>query len=257
MNGIKRVNILSCPFDAISFSESLECIRNAVLNRTHLHILVGNVDMVIKVRNDYDYSQIWWASDLIIADGVPITWSAKLLRTPLKGRVSGTDIVMECSRISAETGCAVALIGGIEAVTQKAALVMEEAYPGSHIIFFPTPFPLDDESNETLVQDISKSGASIVLAALGAPRQERWIQANLDRSGAMVGIGIGSAFDIISGTKPRAPKWMCDHGLEWFYRMMQEPKRLGRRYIIDDSPFLFHLAIEIIRRIIRVERKKI
>jgi exopolysaccharide biosynthesis WecB/TagA/CpsF family protein len=87
-----------------------------------------------------------------------------------------------------------------------------------------------------------------VLAALGAPRQERWVQSHLGASGANVGIGIGSAFDIISGRNPRAPGWMQALGLEWFYRMLQEPRRLGRRYLVDDSPFLILLPVEIVRR---------
>jgi N-acetylglucosaminyldiphosphoundecaprenol N-acetyl-beta-D-mannosaminyltransferase len=98
-----------------------------------------------------------------------------------------------------------------------------------------------------MVDRIRSVRAGIVLVALGAPRQERWVQANLAACRAEVGIGIGSAFDIICGDQPRAPRWMCDHGLEWLHRMMLDPRRLGRRYLVEDSPFLLHLAVALLR----------
>ncbi len=107
-------------------------------------------------------------------------------------------------------------------------------------------------SNETinteLIREIKALDAKIVFAALGVPRQENWIAAHLVESGSLVGVAVGSAFDIISGDKPRAPKWMQDFGLEWFHRMLQEPRRLGKRYLLEDSPFLYHLALAALRR---------
>lgn len=168
--------------------------------------------------------------------------------------MSGTDLVWSCAEVSTETGCAVALVGGGEGVSVRAAGKMQDKYPTSRLHAISAPFPLGKKENEDLVRDIKAIDAKIVLVALGAPRQERWVQSYLERCGAYVGIGIGSAFDIICGDKPRAPDWMKDNGMEWLYRLKQDPKRLGRRYLLEDSPFLFHLAVEILKRKIQKGR---
>ncbi len=257
MDSVKRVDILGCPFDVISFSETAQQIKRAVLENKRLQFCPGSIDFVMKARRDLRFAEALWRADCVFADGVPIVWAASLLGQPLKGRVAGTDIVWKCAEISAEIGCAVGLIGGKFSLTELAAKRMVERFPGAKMYPIPTPFPLGPKENENLVERLRSIDTRIVLVALGAPRQERWIQEYLQACGANVGIGIGSAFDIISGDKPRAPKWMCDHGLEWFYRLMQDPRRLGRRYIIDDSPFLLLLSLEIIRRKMYVKRRKI
>jgi len=243
-----RVDILGCPFDAVTFAEAVEHLRQAVVNGSRAYCAVGNIDMVMKTRRDPQFKDDFWSADLVITDGVPITWAASLLGTPLRGRVAGTEIVWSCAEISAETGCAVALVGGFFEITQKAAEKMRERYPKASIHVMDTPFPLDDAANAKLVEDIRGKDAKIVLVALGAPKQERWVRANLESCGASVGIGIGSAFDIISGDKQWAPRWMRDYGLEWLYRLIQEPKRLGRRYLIEDMPFVWHFLVEFVRR---------
>lgn len=248
VEGVRRVDILGCPFDAISFDDVMDAVRDAVVKGAPLQVVPCNVDSAMKARRDPAFAETLQKADLVIADGQFITWAAAWLGTPLEKRVSGTEIVWHCARISAETGKPVALIGAEEGVAPRAAQAMMERYPGSSVQALPTPFPLDGDANDRLVTAIRGSGAAIVLAALGAPRQERWVQANLGASGAPVGIGIGSAFDIICGDKPRAPVWMQKMSLEWFHRMLQEPHRLGRRYLIEDMPFVWHLAKEVARR---------
>ena len=248
MNGFKRVNILGCPFDAISFSETEMEIRNAISAGETLQIVPGNIDMVIKTQSSSAFAQRLWKADLVIADGKPIVWSARLLGNPIRGRVSGTDLVWSCAALSAETGWAIALIGGMGDVAARAARVMKKRYPSASLHAIPTPMILTENCNVEIIREIKAVGTKIVLAALGAPRQEEWIASHLVESGSLVGIGVGSAFDIISGDKPRAPKWMQDCGLEWFHRMVQEPRRLGKRYLIDDSPFFYHLALAMLGR---------
>ena len=257
MDSFKRIDILGCPFDVISFSETAQQIKRAVLENKKLQFCPGSVDFVMKARRDLRFAEALWRADCVFADGVPIVWAASLLGQPLKGRVSGTDIVWKCAEISAELGCTVAMIGGTFSLTRRAAEKMQEQYPSAKLYPIPTPFPLGAEENQELVQEIRSVDARIVLVALGAPRQERWVQTNLAACGANVGIGTGSAFDIISGDKPRAPKWMCDNGFEWLYRMIQDPKRLGRRYIINDSPFFFYLALEIMKKRMNGRRRKL
>jgi N-acetylglucosaminyldiphosphoundecaprenol N-acetyl-beta-D-mannosaminyltransferase len=248
----RRVDILGCPFDAVSFDDVVTEIERAVTEQRQLQVVPGNVDFVMKARADRTFRGLLGEIELIVADGVPITWAAALLGTPLKRRVSGTDVVSRCADISAKTGAPVALIGAAPGIAERAATQMRAMAPGSTLYVIPTPMTLGPSESEKVVTAIQGHAAKIVLVALGAPRQERWIRQYLAKSGAYVGIGVGSAFDIISGHKPRAPAFMADNGFEWLHRMVQEPKRLGRRYLIENSPFLMILAREYwSRRIIR------
>jgi N-acetylglucosaminyldiphosphoundecaprenol N-acetyl-beta-D-mannosaminyltransferase len=248
IKAMERINILGCPFDAVSFDETVSLIKNAVLEDRRLNIVTGNIDFVMKAKRDPIFAEELWRADLVTADGVPILWAASLLGSPLAGRVNGADLVWKCAEISAETGCAVALIGAAPGVAPRAAKKLQERFPEATVNAIPTPFELGPQENAKMVEQIKAVNARIILAALGAPKQERWLQAHLDQCGANVGIGVGSAFDIICGDKPRAPRWMRDNGLEWLHRMMLEPKRLGRRYLIEDSPFVFHFIAAFARR---------
>jgi len=247
MRNIRRVNILGCPFDAISFSDAVEHIREAVKTGSRLQVVPGSIDSVVKARQDRSFAELLWSAELIVADGVPIVWSASLLGIPIRGRVSGTELVWNCAAVSADTGCKVALIGAAPGVASRAAQKMMQRYPSAVVEAVLTPFPLGRPESLEVAAQIKTLGAAIVLVALGAPKQERWVREYLDACGSTVGIGVGSAFDIISGDKPRAPGCIQAAGMEWFYRMLLEPGRLGRRYLIEDTPFLFHLARAVMR----------
>jgi N-acetylglucosaminyldiphosphoundecaprenol N-acetyl-beta-D-mannosaminyltransferase len=251
MECIKRINILGCPFDAISFVETVQCIKRTILQGRRIQIVPGNVDFVMKAKRDATFMRELWRADLVIADGVPIVWAATLLGDPLCGRVSGTELVWSCAEISAELECAVALIGGKPGVAQRAAQKMRERFPRAVLQAIPTPSPLGLEENAGLIEEIKATQTKIVLVALGAPRQERWVQSYLTACMANVGIGVGSAFDIICGDMPRGPRWMQENGLEWLQRLRLEPRRLGKRYLIEDSPFIFHLACALARQKVR------
>ncbi len=248
MHGIRRVDVLGCPFDAISFDETVSAVEDAVRRGTWLQVVPGNVDFIMKARRDPTFASELHRCDLVVADGVPVTWAGSLLGAPLRGRVSGTELVWACGDVSEATGVPVALVGGAPGVARRAAQRIRERYCGSRLHALETPTPLDEAGSEELARSISRLGAGIVLVALGAPRQERWVQRYARSAGARVGIGVGSAFDIISGDQPRAPALIRDRGLEWLHRMLLDPRRLARRYLIEDSPFLFHLFGAVIRR---------
>lgn len=242
-----RVDILGCPFDAISFGMAVERVKRAILANERLHIVTGNVDIVMKARKDEAFAKAIRGAGLVVADGVPVLWAARFLGTPLPGRVNGTELAWECARIAAETGCGLALVGAAEGVAERAATRIAKRY-GGKLTPVDTPTPLTEEGCRIVVERIRNSGARIVLAALGAPKQDFFLRDHLAASGANVGIGIGSAFDIIAMKTPRAPRWMRGSGLEWLYRLFREPKRLWRRYLIDDMPFFWYLFREWQRR---------
>ena len=247
----ERVDVLGCPVDALSFSETVEEIRRALRTRRSLRVVAINVDQVMKTRRDPAFAAVVRGGDVNFADGVPILWAAALLGHPLPGRVSGTDLVWECARISAEDGSSVSLVGGGPGVAEKAAARVRESIPGARLFPIPTPIPLGPSVSEAVVQRLRELDTAIVLVALGAPRQENWVARYLADSGAQVGIGVGSAFDIISGNQPRAPRWMRDHGLEWLHRLRLDPRRLAHRYLVEDSPFVLLVVFAAISRFFR------
>ena len=244
----KRIDILGCPFDAVSLEQTVDCIKKAVVDNSVLRISVGNVDMIMKARRDPEFAEVFKSADLVIADGVPIIWASRLLGDPLPGRVAGTELVWKCGQVSAETGCNVGLVGASHSVALRAAGNLQSRYPKANITVFPTPYPLTTEDNRLLVKSMKEENIKIVLVALGAPKQECWVKDHIKEIDANVGMGIGSAFDIVSGDQPWAPRWMRDHGLEWLHRMRLEPKRLAKRYLIEDLPFFWYLLVEFLRK---------
>jgi N-acetylglucosaminyldiphosphoundecaprenol N-acetyl-beta-D-mannosaminyltransferase len=251
------VDVLGSPFHPYTFDEVVALVRAAARDGGRLQVVPGNVDFVMKARRNPAFSKVLGNADLVVADGVPIVWAASLLGTPLRGRVSGTELVEACASISAELDKTVALVGAGPGVAERAAEVMRASHPGARLVYIETPFPMDQAATDAVLEEIARQGCAIVLAALGAPRQEDFAAQALDVAGANVAIGVGSALDIISGDRPRAPQWMCDHGLEWLHRLRQEPRRLGRRYVLEDSPFLFHLSRSLVQRRFAMARRAI
>ena len=249
MRHATRRDVLGCPVDVISLDGVVELVRQAVVTQTPLRLVAINVDQAMKARRDPGFARLLWESDVAFADGVPIVWAASLLGIRVAGRVSGTDLVWRCASVSAETGSVVALVGAGPGVAERTARRMMEQVPGARVLAVPTPVPLGPAENQSVINALRHERAAMVLVALGAPRQERWVRDNLVASGAAVGIGVGSAFDILSGDQPRAPSWMQAHGLEWLYRLVREPRRLAPRYLIEDAPFLWHLAARLVRRL--------
>jgi N-acetylglucosaminyldiphosphoundecaprenol N-acetyl-beta-D-mannosaminyltransferase len=162
--------------------------------------------------------------------------------------VSGTDLAMECARLSHEEGWTLALVGGAPGVAGRAAKNMRLAYPEARVVVVPTPQLSDKRVAQQVADAVRSTNARVVQVALGAPRQEEWLARYLEATGATVGIGVGSALDILSGDQPRAPRWMRDHGLEWAQRLRLEPARLARRYLVEDVPFFPIVAALAIRR---------
>jgi len=243
----RRVSVLGCPFDAIAIEEVVERIRACVRSGEYLQIVPANVDFVMKARRSPRFTELL-ARCLVVPDGVPVVWSATLLGNPLRGRVSGTDLAMECARLSHEEGWTLALVGGAPGVAGRAAKNMRLAYPEARVVVVPTPQLSDKRVAQQVADAVRSTNARVVQVALGAPRQEEWLARYLEATGASVGIGVGSALDILSGDQPRAPRWMRDHGLEWAQRLRLEPARLARRYLVEDVPFFPIVAALAIRR---------
>jgi N-acetylglucosaminyldiphosphoundecaprenol N-acetyl-beta-D-mannosaminyltransferase len=172
---------------------------------------------------------------------MPLVWASRLQGEPLPERVAGVDLVMECARLSAERGYRIFLLGAAPGVADVAAEAMERRYPEVQVVGTHSPPSLSENDNTVTLARVKEANPDILLVAFGAPRQEIWIHEHMQSLNVPVCIGVGGSFDMISGRVSRAPEWMRHTGFEWFYRFILEPKRLWKRYFVQDLPIMMRL----------------
>lgn len=241
-NSATRVNICGTQVDRYSFQEVVDLIADYAANRnTPQFVVTPNAQHVVLVKRDALFRELYRCAFLVVPDGVPLLWAAKLFQTPLPERVNGTDLFEELCKVSAERGLKVFLLGGRPQSALLAAEVLQSKYSGLQVAGTYCP-PYGFESDEVELKKINsilkKAAPEILFVALGSPKQEYWIYRNYQKISVPISIGIGASFEFVSGVVERAPKWMQKYGLEWLFRLLTEPRRLWRRYIIGNIIFL-------------------
>ena len=218
-------------FDNVTLDEAAQLLRAAAReNRSGVSVFTPNSEIVQLCIEDASLRDTINEGGLIVPDGVGVIKAARILGTPLKEKVAGVDLGRRVIAFAAEDGYPVALVGGKPGVAEDAAAAMQAAYPGLHICLTADGyFKKEGEENEAVLSRIRESGARIVLVCFGAPAQEKWIAANRDKlPGVNVLLGLGGSLDVYSGRVKRAPAIFVRLGLEWLYRLLKEPKRIGR-----------------------------
>ncbi len=239
---LKTIDLLGIRIHNISLEEAVNHIVELSKNKVFSYTVTPNVDHLVKLQRDASFRRIYQETDLAVADGVPLLWAARFLGTPLKGRVNGTDLFEQMVARAAETGESVFLLGGEESSAEKAAARLRERHPDLQIAGWYCPpfgFERDPEENNKILQLIRDARPTYLFVGLGAPKQENWIAEHGAATGARHAIGIGVSFSFVAGTIRRSPQWMQRSGLEWLWRLGAEPKRLWRRYLIDDPRFFW------------------
>ena len=203
-----------------------------------------NVDFLVNAIDDPDVMSLLQQADLNLADGMPLLWASRLLRTPLPERVAGADLVPRLAEASATRGWKIHLFGAGPGVAQRARDTMLEAHPDGRITADSGPASVDVRRSriDDVVEAIRAVDPDVLCVALGNPKQERFIATYRNHLECPVMIGIGGSLDMLIGDKQRAPQWAQRVGAEWLFRAAQEPKRLGRRYAHDITVFGPHLA---------------
>jgi N-acetylglucosaminyldiphosphoundecaprenol N-acetyl-beta-D-mannosaminyltransferase len=204
----------------------------------------------MKLRQDPEFRGIYDGAILRVPDGMPLVWAARLQGKPLLGRVNGTDLFERLAAHSAKQGWSIFLLGGAGDSAAQAAAELVRRDPELRIAGFSAPqmgFENDPEECRRIEELIRASKADILFVGVGAPKQERWIVRHGAACGVSFAIGVGVSFSFVAGTIPRAPLWMQVNGLEWLWRLAQEPGRLWKRYLIDDLPFLWLVTVESLR----------
>jgi N-acetylglucosaminyldiphosphoundecaprenol N-acetyl-beta-D-mannosaminyltransferase len=230
--------VLGVPIDHLNMPETLDRIERFVAvgratGKCH-QVATVNADFVVNALRDPELRRILQEADLATADGAPLVWSARALGVPLAGRVAGADLVPALAERAAEHGYSIYLLGGQADVATRAAEALQRRYPGLKIAGAVSPPKCSIlEMDSALLDAVQRARPDILLVAFGNPKQEKWISMHKHILAVPVCIGVGGTLDIISGTLRRAPLWMQQVGLEWLFRLLQEPRRLWKRYAHD------------------------
>jgi N-acetylglucosaminyldiphosphoundecaprenol N-acetyl-beta-D-mannosaminyltransferase len=242
-----RIEIMGCNVDNLTMNETLGRIEAFIVSGLpHQHVVV-NVDKVVKAAHDPELRRIINECALINVDGMPVVWASRLLGKPLKERVAGVDLFEAIMKRSAQTGWRVYLLGAREEVVSKVAAMYPEKYPGLKLAGYRNGY-WKPEEEQAVVDQIAAARADILFVAISSPKKEHFLghyQAQMKIPFAM---GVGGTFDVAAGLVKRAPLWMQRTGFEWFYRFLQEPRRMFRRYFIEDMAFFGMLAREMFKR---------
>lgn len=236
----KKVNIGNVLMDNVTMQETLDALEGFIARRTPCYMTNPNVDIVIRYNRDPEFADYYKEGALCVADGMPILWAAKFLGTPLKEKVSGSDLVPKVCELADRKGYKLFFLGGRPGAAEAAKIKLHETMANLKVVGTYAPpfgFEKDKDELEKIEVMIKNARPDILFVGLGAPKQERWIKQYHQKIGVPVSMGVGVTFEFIAGIVKRAPKWMQNIGLEWLWRLCMEPGRLWKRYLIDDTQF--------------------
>jgi len=226
---MKKVSILGIKIDNLSFLGAVRKITAFIENGGQHHVVTVNPEFIIASQKDKEFARILNSASLSIPDGTGLLWASKFLygeKSKLKERVTGVDLVWELAKMAAEKKWSIYFLGARPGVAKIAVQRLKTLYPTLKIAGISEGEP--KISPKTIIKDIKNSKTDILLVAYGAPKQDKFIAQNLSKMDAKVAIGVGGTFDFIAGIQKRAPIWMQKMGLEWLFRLLREPKRIGR-----------------------------
>ena len=235
----KRINFLNIPVDAITMIETLERIEGSITLNKQIHHTVVNAGKVVLMQTDKELEKSVVEADVINADGQAIVWAANLLGHNLPERVSGIDLMEGLVKRSFEKGYKCFFFGSTEEVVTKLVNIYKMQYSEDIIAGFRNGY-FEKEDEKKIARQIAESGANILFVAITSPKKEIFLNTNKKQlQNVNFIMGVGGSFDVISGKVKRAPLWMQNIGLEWFYRFLQEPKRMWKRYLFGNLKFIW------------------
>lgn len=235
------MTLFGVTFDALRFEEAVERLVEFAKGDQPRYAVTANVDHVVRLRRRPDLKPLYDHADLTVADGMPLIWASRRLKKPLPERVAGSDLFPALCQQAALHGLSVFLLGGDPGTAAAAAEVMRQRHPALQVAGTYCPdygFERDPDQCRAAVEVVRRAAPDILFVGLGSPKQEQWIADHRHEFGARLSIGVGISFSFACGQVTRAPRWMQRMGLEWLHRLAQEPRRLARRYLIDDALFV-------------------
>ncbi|HSH93136.1 MAG TPA: WecB/TagA/CpsF family glycosyltransferase [Roseimicrobium sp.] len=237
---IQRVNVLGVGISILNMQSAMAAITAALEGRRKGYICVTGVHGVMESQWDPDFRQILNRAFLCTPDGMPMVWLGRFHGHKEMGRVYGPDLMLEVCRWSAANPCRHFFFGGVPGVAEELRDGLTARFPGMQTAgCYTPPFrPMTEEEMSLLMEQVRVAGVDILWVGLSTPKQEKFMRENLSRLDATLMIGVGAAFDILSGRIRQAPLWMRRIGLEWLFRLWSEPRRLWRRYCFNNPRFV-------------------
>lgn len=238
---MEKQPLLNTYVNNVSMTETVHEIERMIREKKKSYIVAINVDVVLKIEHDQYLKKITDNADMVLVDGQPLVWISNWHKHPVKAKISGSDLVPKMCEVAVKKGYTMYIIGGKDGIAEKAKENLERELPDIKILGTYAPpfgFEKDQKELDKINTMITEAHPDILIACFGCPKQEKWIYENYQKYDATVSICAGATVDFLAGNIDRAPKWMSDHGLEWFYRFTKEPKRLFKRYFVDDVEIL-------------------
>lgn len=238
-----RQKFMNTEIDNLTMQEALETIDALIQENKNAYVVTPNVDHIVQLETNKELQDVYANASLILTDGKPLLWIAKWYGTPIKEKISGSDLFPLLCDMAAKKGYSMFFLGAAEGVAAKAADNLMNKYKGLQVIgTYSPPYGFENDSSEMNKIDamIKKARPDILIVGLGCPKQEKFIYNNYKKLGVPISLGLGASFDFEAGNIKRAPKWMANHGLEWLFRITQDPKRLMKVTTISE---VYHAVI--------------
>jgi N-acetylglucosaminyldiphosphoundecaprenol N-acetyl-beta-D-mannosaminyltransferase len=242
-------SVLGVPVDAVQIPDAITRMESWIAARAgSRYVAVTGMHGVTEAHRDRNVRRALDAAGMVVPDGMPLVWLGRLRGHPLRRRVYGPELMLEFCRATAARGVRHYFYGGAPGVADELAARLATRFPGLAVAgtYCPPFRPLTAQEDQDVVSRINASGADIVWVGLSTPKQERWMYEHRETLQVPVMVGVGAAFDMHSGRLQQAPIWMRENGLEWFYRLVQEPRRLWRRYVLLGSVFAGNVSLELL-----------
>jgi N-acetylglucosaminyldiphosphoundecaprenol N-acetyl-beta-D-mannosaminyltransferase len=240
---VERFDVLGVPISALTMATALETLDAWIGARTPNYVCVTGVHGVMESQDDDELRRIHEKAGMVTTDGMPLVWLAHARGLKHVERVYGPDLMLACCEASVAKGYRHFFYGGAPGVGALLAERLSARFPGLVVagVYTPPFRPLTPEEDRAVVEQINASRADIVWVGLSTPKQERWMAAHVGQLEAPALLGVGAAFDFHAGLKKQAPRWMQRAGLEWLFRLVTEPRRLGPRYLVNNPRFLWRV----------------
>lgn len=246
MRNMSRIKFMNTEIDNLTMQEALDVIDELIEQNKNAYVVTPNVDHIIQLENGGEIVDIYKDADLILCDGKPLVWISKWYGNPIKEKISGSDLFPRLCEMSASKGYRMFFLGAAEGVAERASKKLSIRFPGLQVVgTYSPPYGFENDENEMrkIISMIKNAKPHILIVGLGAPKQEKFIFHNKDELNVPISLGLGASLDFEAGEIKRAPRWMSEHGFEWLYRIIQDPKRLAKRYLVDDRK-IFKLALK-------------
>jgi len=237
---MKTVQILNCEFAAVTLADTADWARDWINSGRRGYICTVNVAILMMMRSDPKLQSFVDRASLVVVDGQPLVWASHLQSAHLPERVTGVDLVDQLCALAAKEGFGVYFLGAGRDVIETATKRLVDRFPGLDVCGIADGYFDTTEAPER-ARAIRESGAKILIVGMGVPRQEEFIESHWDELGIELTIPVGGSFEVIAGTARRAPVFLQRIGMEWSFRLAQEPRRLWKRYLVTNTQFIFHL----------------